>query len=169
MGIVLNIIDLRTGEHRIRECFTIHAAKSAALWTGLTEVHGFKRGRLLAHENILKLVFDLFKPHAVISESPFMGKFAAAFEALTQCLETIRRALYYYNPYLELELIDPPSAKKSVGVKAKGGTKMDVENAVKAEDEIIFEDGLSREGHEEHVYDAMAVGRWKVLDMLGRL
>lgn len=169
MGVCLSIVDLHHRTHYIDNLFTLHAARQVSYYQSTLDIHGARQARFRAHTEMLLLTLDSFRPHCVISESPFMGKFAAAYGALTECMSVIRAALYQYDPTIPLETVDPPSAKKSVGVKARGGTKKDVEDAIIADRGILWSPYVSKYGHEEHEYDAGAVARFKAKQLLGLL
>lgn len=93
----------------------------------------------------------------VVSESPYMGRFPAAYGALTRCLDSIRRALQQYDYKLVLKLIDPATVKTNVGVSGKSGDK----NAVK---QAVLMLPLTNVGNvnlhalDEHSIDSIAVG-----------
>lgn len=169
MGVCLSIVNLRHQTHYIENLFTLHAAKQLGYYQYTVDLHGARQARLRAHNEMLLLSLRSFRPHVVISEAPFLGRFATAYGALTECMSTIRAAVYEYDPTLQFESVDPPSAKKAVGVKAKGGSKKDVENAVIADPGILWASSVSKFGHEEHEYDAVAVARYKAKQLLGTL
>ncbi len=168
LGLALCEINLRTLEFTVCDVITLYASKHLMFYPGVVETHGEKQARLYAHRKSLVDLFNYWRPDAIVSESPFLGRFAAAFGALVECMQIIREAVMDYRPYLQLETVDPPSAKKSVGVKARGGSKDDIQRAVIADPEIHFAEGLSRLGHTEHGYDACAVAKWKYLNFIGR-
>lgn len=168
LGVAFMEINLRTQQLTITEVTTLVASKQLVHYPVMVEIHGEKAARLHAHGKILDQILDLYQPHGVVSESPFMGRFPAAFAALTECMAVIRNAVFRFRPFLPLETVDPPSAKKAVGVKAKGSSKEDIEVAVKKLTDIVWADGLSPEGHTEHEYDAIAVGYWKYLTLIGK-
>lgn len=167
LGIAVCEINLLTRELTILDVTTLKASKQLTHYPGLVETQGEKQTRLYAHRATLGHLFKHWRPDAIVSEAPFMGRFAAAFGALVECMQVIREAVMEYRVYQPLETVDPPSAKKAVGVKAKGSNKDDIMKAVIADKTIHFAEGLSRTGHSEHVYDAIAVGKWKYLNFLG--
>lgn len=168
LGLALCTINLKTLELCVCEIITLHASKNMSFYPGVVETHGDKQARLFAHRRALVDLFNYWRPDAIVSESPFLGRFAAAFGALVECMQIIREAVMEYRPYLQLETVDPPSAKKSMNVKAKGSSKDDIQRAVISDTSIIFAEGLSRLGHSEHGYDSVAVAKWKYLNFIGR-
>lgn len=168
LGLSLCEINLKSLEFKVCDVITLYASKNMSFYPGVIETHGEKQARLYAHRRSLVDLFNYWRPDAIVSESPFLGRFAAAFGALVECMQIIREAVMEYRPYMELETVDPPSAKKSMNVKAKGSSKDDIQRAVISDTTIVFADGLSRLGHSEHGYDSIAVAKWKYLNFIGR-
>lgn len=167
LGMALCEINLRTRELTVCELITLKASSMINNTPGYVEIHGEKQARLQQLEDAVYSVLVYWRPDGVVSEAPFMGRFAAAFGALVECMQSLRRALKRFRFYMLLETVDPPSAKKSVGVKAKGSSKDDIQRAVIADPRILFAEGLTRLGHSEHAYDACAVAKWKYLNFIG--
>lgn len=158
-----SIIDLNvyTGEMLAVEVRTISASRLARTLEHYTVVHGDKTSRLIVIEEHLYEVMYWFKPHAVIAESPYLGRFPQAFAALVECFNTIRRAVIRYDATIPLEMIDPSSAKKAVGVSKKGSTKEDVKYGVLGLSNLSFKEGIEAESLDEHSTDSLAVGVYK--------
>jgi hypothetical protein len=121
----------------------------------------------MAHEENLYQLFCKWGPHAVICESPFLGRFPQAFAALTETMSMIRRAVYRFDRTVYVETVDPPTAKMAVGVSGKGKDKEDVRQGVlKLQAQgVLF--NLNRDVTllDEHSIDAIAVGYHKYLKM----
>lgn len=169
LGLALCEINLRTRVFTVRDVATLKGASMITTIPGYVEIHGEKHARLRMLEEAIYSVLVLWRPDAIVSEAPFMGRFAAAFGALVECMQAIRSAVRTYRQYFLLETVDPPSAKKAVGVKAKGSSKDDIQKAVKADPRIVFAPEVSKDGHTEHVYDAIAVAKWKYLKFIGEI
>lgn len=93
-------------------------------------IHGARHARIAAHYNNLLALLLQYQPIAVVCESPFFqAARPQAYGALTEVLVMIRSALLAYRPNLELNLIDPPTVKKSVGAKGNAD-KVAVKNAI---------------------------------------
>lgn len=148
---------------------TLHASKQIKDHPMLVEYHGEKFARLWVIGQILTHYIDHYQPDGFISESPFLGKFAASFRALVECMLVIEQRVIAYTAHIPLETVDPVRAKQAVGIKAKGSTKEDVANAVIAELRIQFAEGIARLGRTEHEYDACAVGFYKFKTLIGEL
>lgn len=122
------------------------------------ETRGDRAARLHFHHANFSALLRQFQPHAVIAESPFMGRFPAAFEALCECRDMLRSAVWSYNPRIPLELIDPPTAKKAVGALVQKGSKENVRDSVLALPDLSWALPYPIELLDEHCYDSIACG-----------
>lgn len=125
------------------------------------ETHGDRQARLQSHHDRVLMHMEHWQPHIVVSESPFMGMRAQAFEALVECVNALRWATAHYNPTMPLEVISPMSAKKVVGASGRGKDKHDVKNCIVAlmQQRRIFYTGMVPfEQLDEHCIDAITVG-----------
>lgn len=99
-----------------------------------------------------------------------MGRFAAAFRALTECMVFISDAVGRYDPMMLLHVVDPPTAKMAVGlVIKKGMTKDDVKKAVLALKDLENPNGIILEDLDEHSIDSIAVGYYLAKRILANL
>lgn len=120
----------------------------------LLELHGerFFKSQL-AGEVISKFAID-WDVNKIVSESPYMGKFAQAFAALTECMLCMRLSGYAYDPYTLMGTLDPATIKNHVGVKGNSGDKEKMREAVrKIAGNMVNVDLL-----DEHAIDSIAVG-----------
>lgn len=142
---------------QVVNAFTIKVANNDAASRAMMELHGHRYARLQQLGETLEQILHEVRPHAVIAESPYLGKFAAAFAALTETFWVIRQTLQAYDPHLPLYSIDPPTAKMATGVKMQRGVdKDDVQLALLARNDIQWQiDPLSLD---EHAVDATVVG-----------
>lgn len=116
--------------------------------------HGMRIYRALAVERAIYRMCDAWSVNHVVSESPYMNKFATAFAALTECLLSIRRGCLLYDSKIAFTLIDPSTIKVSVGVKGNSGDKKLMSDAVlKIAGQFIDVSCL-----DEHSVDAIAAG-----------
>lgn len=138
---------------------TLEAMRLASQYKSLIEVHGEKIAKLYALEMALNRIMSRFKPHYVVSESPYLGRFPNAFAALVECFNMIRRALIDFNPCMPLNQLDPSTIKKSVGVSGKSGDKslMTLALAKLSAVEIDLSE-FSLDNLDEHSVDAIAAG-----------
>ena len=130
-------------------------------------IHGERAARLYAHFNNICSLLDEHQPNTVISESPYMGLFPQAYAALVECLNNIHQALNHYDSYLPLYTVDPPTAKKAVGVSGRGSNKEEVMNAVLSLDSLTFGDYVNLSELDEHSCDAIAVGYHQYKQVIG--
>lgn len=131
------------------------------------ETHGDRFSRLTAMEDFLFVIFETMQPHAFCTESPFLRKFPATFAALTECVSHCRRAVHRYDRHMPMDLVDPPTAKKDVGMMIKkGSTKDDVKAAILRLVESKLPNGLpalevapdvNLDELDEHEIDSIAV------------
>lgn len=122
------------------------------------ETRGDRAARLRFHQQNFSVLLEQFQPHAVIAESPYMGRFPAAFEALCECRDMLRYALQMYNPAIPFESVDPPTAKKAVGAIVKKGSKENVQASVLALPDLKWALSYPIELLDEHCYDSIACG-----------
>lgn len=154
---------LSTGELRVAHAETVDLVKLVSDFRHEEKVHGARTARLMALEERLFIYFEHYQPHAICSESPYMGRFPQAFAALTECVSYVRRAVVRYDRYMPLEMVDPPTAKKAVGVVVKRGiTKDDVKVALEKLD-LVYAAGVDLKQFDEHSIDALAVAYYQAL------
>ena len=124
LGVAALDLDLATGEVALAEVRTFDAEQLMRAYPHVIQVHGSRMARLMALEETLSGFFNYLQPHAIVSESPYMGRFPQAYAALTECVSGIRRAVYRYDQFLPLLMVDPMTAKLAVGVTSKGRPKV---------------------------------------------
>lgn len=125
-------------------------------YSSLTEIHDSRTVRLMIMRDIVLNYLRENKPHAIIVESNYLGRFATSFAALVECVAVIRSALYEYDPFKPLYTVDPSTVKINTGMKkVKGTTKDDVKSALKARTDIDWE--INIDDLDEHSVDAVAV------------
>jgi hypothetical protein len=158
MGITLWEWHVGTHAFRIVECFTLEAKDNNPLYDSVGETYGKRIARLMNLGDLLLNTLLQFRPHAVIAESPFLGRFPQAFAGLIECIVMIRNMVFRYDPFLPLCLVDPPTAKKAAGVAfSKKSTKEDVKHALQSRRDIDWGDVLT-DDLDEHSIDSVAVG-----------
>lgn len=159
-------VDLYTAEVILRDVNTLHGARNMRRYPGVEEVHGGRRAKLHSHEVELYHWMQYFQPNALICESPFLGRFPQAFEALVECKASIRSAVYQYDRTMPLETVDPPSAKIAVGVSGKSKNKDDVKWAILRLPNFRNQSGKTIAELDEHSTDSIAVGYFKCLALI---
>lgn len=170
MGAGVIDLDLVTGHVAIVEARTFDASQliRQAPFPQLVEIHGERYVRLLAHEENLVGYFSYWQPHNVVSESPYMGRFPQAYAALVECVNAVRRAVYRYDAFKPLIVVDPMNVKLAVGVSGKGQKRGNTDqinkHAVKAGLINLINSGnllnpslIDIDALDEHSVDALAV------------
>lgn len=158
------VLDLNLELHTITLVYvtTLVASKNIKQLDYLSELHTERFVKLQDHQCNIAKILEYYQPHCVISESPYLGRFANAFAALTECLLVIKQTVLNYNPWISLELIDPPNVKKSVGAPGKGGDKELIRNALKSLNTIQGLNPSVIDQLDEHSIDAIAVAYSKI-------
>lgn len=170
MGVAVIDLELLTGTKTIVDVRTFDADKSLVHYRNAVNVYGERTARLLAHEHGLATYFHLYRPHAIISESPYMGRFPQAFAALTECVTAIRRAVMTYDRFMPLHMADPMTVKAAVGIVSKGRkdkaalSKENVKAAV-LQQPLLNPGGFDLNALDEHSIDAIAVALSRILVM----
>lgn len=131
-------------------------------YRSIAEDYGMMDARLSAvRDNLLELLLQ-YKPHVLSLETPYMGRFPAAFRALVECMRAILTAYRDYNDELEIYLVEPSTAKAAVGVIKRGSNKDIVEKLLR---ERFKENCKPGEFHpsgytflmDEHSWDSLAI------------
>lgn len=158
LGLVVMDI-MENGNIVIVHVETLEGVKLAREFPGIIDTHGEKFAKLYGIEKHLERVFKEYEPQLIVSESPYMGRFPAAFAALVECLGTIRKAVFRYCRTLPLRLLDPASVKQGMLVSGKSGDKsLMLAALVKLGDRITFADPITLADLDEHTIDAICVG-----------
>lgn len=169
LGTAVQDIDLYTGEVILCDANTIRGERNSRQYPDLIDSHGPRWAKLHSHEVELIHWLRRWCPHAVICESPFLGRFPQAFEALVECKVFIRRALLNYDINMPLDTVDPPSAKIAVGAPGKSKNKVEVQQGILRLPNYRNESGKRIEDLDEHSTDAIAVGYYKCLAIINWL
>lgn len=124
----------------------------------IAELHGNRVARLMILYDRVTNFLRLHKPHGVIIEGNYLGRFANAFASLVECVIIIRNAVYAYDPFMPLQMVDPTTVKTNIGMtKIRGTDKEDVRRALKALKALEW-DGVSIDDLDEHAVDSVAIG-----------
>lgn len=180
LGVSVLSLDLKACELTILHGMTLNGSKSVRLTESLKDVAEAKGGRtarLESHEKALLKMLNNYNPTFVGCESPFLGRMPQAFEALVECVCTVKGAVKKYDNTLVVDMIAPTSAKKAVGVKGKGSSKDDIRNAII---EMIEDGGFGIHVHpdsvskliytlDEHAIDSVAVAIYLANSLINQL
>lgn len=157
-------VDVRNWDIIQSTAFTFHGSRLAKdSW--FSGIHGARAGRISAHEDNLVRMFQFYQPFQVASESPFFNRrFPQAYGALTETVSAIRNALWRYDCWQSLFMIDPPTVKLSVGA-ASHAKKDEVKIALMALPDLNYNGDTPLELLDEHSIDSLAAGyaRLKIL------
>lgn len=165
LGVSLVEIDIKAETVHLVHAETFHGRKGVSLYKDYSNEFGDRRAKFRYNKEKLVSFLNWAQPNIIISESPYMGRFANAFEALVQCLEMLRATVHNYDPSLQLQTIDPSSVKKAVGAPGKtkkGGQKDLVKQGVMGLTKLINETKWPLDCYDEHTIDAIAVACYQV-------
>lgn len=165
MGTAVVDVDLCTGSCALQFAATHSGTQLMREYPWWIAVHGERVARLWSHEPHLTQTMRDWRPHYVISEAPFMGRFPAAYASLVECLHVIQRAVHAYDPWMSLHTVDPPTVKAVVGVKAKGTTKDDVKQGLLCLPFLTNPNGIDIAALDEHSIDAIVVALVRAVQM----
>lgn len=149
----------------VRDSYTVKLKDTKLGYSSIGEQHGSRVVRLMImHDTVLDLL-RTHKPHAVVIESNYLGKFATSFAALVECVITIRQALYAYDPFMTLYLVDPTTVKINTGMKkVKGTDKEDVRRHLRACKDLEWD--IDIDTLDEHSVDASAIAYYYATQLL---
>ena len=165
LGVAAVSWDMVSKHYRVGNAFTLKANDNHPGYQSIAEIHGGRISRFYQQADELRNVFANVQPHAVIVESPFMGRFAQSFGALTECVLNIRQLVYEYDFTMPMFEVKPTTVKKVVGVhKNKMGDKEDVRRALRERTDIIWD--IDLEALDEHSVDAVAIALYYLLVLI---
>ncbi len=157
LGIAVIDVDLITAQLTVRDARTMHASRLSQYRKSYSEVYGDRFARLSGLEEALVDYFVQRAPHAIISESPYLGRHAATYAALTECMTTICRAVCRYSDRIPLVTVDPARAKARLKVSGKSGDKELMRQAILGLTDLQNPDRLDLTVRDEHSIDALAI------------
>lgn len=141
----------------IDDSFTVHLKDNNPLYSEFGDLHGNRVVRLMQLGDAVLDLLRTHKPHAIIVEANYLGRFATAFAALVECVAMVRSAVYTYDPFMPLYQVDPSTAKINIGIeRVKGTDKEDVRKAIRKRTRIKWNVNLDE--LDEHAVDACAIG-----------
>lgn len=141
----------------IDDSFTVHLKDTCPEYAELGDLHGNRVIRLMQLGDAVLNLVRTHRPHAVIVEANYLGRFATAFAALVECVAMVRSAVYMYDPFMPLYQVDPSTAKINAGMeRIKGTDKEDVRRAMRKRKGVAW--NVNLEELDEHSVDACAIG-----------
>jgi Holliday junction resolvasome RuvABC endonuclease subunit len=159
LGVSVLDVSLTTNQIVLQYVSTYTATQLIRLFhlQWISQVHGDRIARLKAHEENLYSLFTTFRPHEIVSESPYLGRFPAAYAALVECMSVIRSAVMRYDFRMPLHTLDPPTVKTRLGVSGKSGDKTHMREGLLRLPDLENPQRIPIELLDEHSIDAMAV------------
>ena len=141
----------------VKHSETVKLNPTEFCYKAMSEVHGNRVARLMIMHDRVTEFLRLHKPHGVIIEGNYLGRFANAFSSLVECVIVIRNAVYAYDPFMQLQMVDPTTVKTNIGmVRIRGTDKEDVRRALTNLKELEW-DGVSIDDLDEHAIDSVAI------------
>lgn len=159
LGLSVLSFDPVTLEMKKTQAQTFKGDRLPMMSGAYSDSHGERLARINAHRENLYNLFIHYRPHFVVCESPFYSsRMPSAFGALMQVVDlAVYSAINQYSPYMQLQLIDPPSVKKAVGAKGNGDKNAVRDSLLRICDKLkITPEQISK--LDEHSIDAVAVG-----------
>lgn len=114
MGVTELLFDFHTYEILQMQSYTLYGPLMLGN-KSLIEQNGERYERIQAIENFLFTRFCTRAPHAVFSEAAYINhRRPQAYGALTEAICGVRNALYRYDPWQKLYMVEPSVAKKAL-------------------------------------------------------
>lgn len=165
LGVSLLENALDDGPSVVVESYTVKLKENQFGYAAIGDQHGGRVVRLMILFDTVLNIMRTHKPHAIIIESNYLGKFAQSFAALVECVITIRQAVYAYDPFMQLYLIDPTTVKINTGMKkVKGTSKEDVREHLRLCTKLKW--GVDIDSLDEHAIDASAIAYYYTSQLL---
>lgn len=173
LGVGILYVDLRTWQIVSSEAFTLNGTRNGR-GSFVTEVHGDRHGRIDSHREELTRVFRLVNPFSLACEAPFISRRRPqAFGALTEVVCAVRAAAMAYDAWRPLEMIDPPTVKRAVGVSGKTGgpegKKLMLQAVLAMQQVFCYNGPVEMQKLDEHSIDALAVAYCHYIQLLEKL
>jgi Holliday junction resolvasome RuvABC endonuclease subunit len=142
----------------ILDAGTIYADKYVEPY--VSEIHGDRLARIMAIGQQIDKILYHYHPTVVICESPYMGKFAASFGALSELCLMFKLTIFYYDPAMPMHMVDPATVKKAHGVPGNNGDKNLMLDALKKKN--IDWGNIKIESMDEHSTDSILIGLYYI-------
>lgn len=164
MGVAVMSWTVDNPSYNVDHAFTIKCNDRLPGYRALADLHGSRPARFQQQaDELASLLFDV-EPNALIAESPYLGRFASAFEALTECMMNIRFTLATYDPELPMVRVDPTSVKAMLGVpRKKMKDKEEVRRRLIKRKDLTWD--VSIDSLDEHAVDAVGVGLYYFINL----
>jgi Holliday junction resolvasome RuvABC endonuclease subunit len=158
LGMVIMDLDLRTGRYKYIDRDTLVAEKILGVHLGTSASHGVRWAKCNALYDSISASLRFYNPHSVAVETPFfMPGRVQSFEALTEMMIFIRRAVAEYNPMSDIYRVSPGEAKRAVQRKNFTMKKVVMKDCILALEQVDYPSDIDTTKFTEHEYDAIAV------------
>lgn len=158
LGLSAHEFNLTHGTMTVLDAYTVNVPRVTNLYCSDTLFYHDERvAKLKAIEMSISNYARAWEIENAVSEAPYMGKFPAAYSALVSCINAIRSGCSFYDATIYLQVIDPATVKKQLGVPGNSGDKSLVIKAIEKSD-IIDTSLIDLSKLDEHSIDAIAVG-----------
>lgn len=158
LGLSVHELNVTDGTMIVLDAYTVNVARVMNLYcSDSLHYHGEKVAKLKAVEYAVANYARTWEVERAVSEAPYMGKFPAAYAALVSCINAIRSGCSFYNSTLYLEIIDPATVKKMLGVPGNSGDKALIAKAIE-KSQTIDTSAVDLSSLDEHSLDSIAVG-----------
>lgn len=158
LGLSVHEANIETGQLIVLDAYTVNVPRIAGIYKSVElETLDEKVAKLEAIEYSIANYARSWEVTYAVSESPYMGKFPAAYGALVSCINAIRKGCIFYDSALNLEIIDPSTVKKSLGVPGNSGDKSLIDTAILV-NKSINTSNIDYKVLDEHSKDSIAVG-----------
>lgn len=156
LSLIVNHLDGSKPVVKVAETAKLNPA--AFGYKDMAELHGNRTAKLMILHDRITVFLRTHRPHGVIVEGNYLGRFANAFASLVECVTVIRNAVYAYDPFMPMHLVDPTTVKTNIGmVKIRGTDKEDVRRALGKLKDLEWDD-INIDDLDEHAIDSIAIG-----------
>ena len=156
-GVSVIEVDLETKDIEVLFVETFELIKLIRRKQYLVEMHSERFAKIQTSCALLHHLIELYEVDAVVSESPYLGRFAASFAALTEILFGFRTTTFNYDPGMPFYTIEPSVVKKHMGVKGTSKDKNLMTIALK-DHTVSIPDCYNIDTLDEHSIDCICVG-----------
>lgn len=150
-------VNIVSRQYHVVDAVTIKGNDMLREFGELKEVHEERFLRNLGYSQYYVKYLTYWSPATICSEAPYMGRFAAAFKALTEQVTVFRAGAYTWDRSQTFNLYEPSVVKKAMGVKGGSKDKEDMRRALAKRTDISYGKGISLEKLDEHAIDSICV------------
>lgn len=159
--------DVITGEMHVLSSATYHRKDLVKIEPWLLDVYSEREVAVRAYGRVLHDLLRIWQPNLFIAEAAYMGRFAAAFKALTELLTTFRYTLMEWDSTVPFDTIEPSAVKLTMGVNGGSKNKGDMTKALIGTDfNISYHSSIDFQSLDEHAIDSICIGIHAITNML---